>query len=59
MPNMALMSMTKKNDRYTYIEGWWEYIDNWDEYAFVLFDSGHKPDGWQALPPPPEPTGSA
>ena len=47
------------NDRYTYIEGWWEHIDNWAEYAFVLFDSGHKPDGWQALPPPPEPTGSA
>ena len=45
-------------DRFTYLEGWWEHIDNWDEYGFVLFESDHKPDAWMPLPPPPDITAS-
>lgn len=37
------------NDRYTYVEGFWEMIDNWDDYSFV-FISEHKPDAWMPLP---------
>ena len=44
----------EENDRYTYIEGWWEVIDNWDDYSFVLFDGDHRPDAWMPLPEPPE-----
>lgn len=43
----------EQNDRYTYVEGWWEALDNWDEYGFVKFESGHTPTHWMPLPPPP------
>ncbi len=38
------------NDRYTYLEGWWEVIDNWDEFAFVAFDTTNSPTHWMPLP---------
>lgn len=40
------------NDRYTYVEGWWEMLDNWDEYGFVKVYSG-APTHWHPLPDPP------
>jgi hypothetical protein len=40
------------SDRFTYIEGWWELIDNWDEYSFLFID-GNKPTHWMPLPKPP------
>lgn len=43
------------NDRYTYTQGWWEMIDNWDDFAFVMVHEG-QPDMWQPLPTPPRPT---
>ena len=33
-------------------EGWYEMIDNSDDYSFVMVQ--HKPDFWQPLPKPPE-----
>ena len=42
------------NDRYTYMEGWWEMLDNWDDYAFVMVNEG-QPTHWMPLPEPPEP----
>ena len=43
------------NDRYTYVEGWWEMLDNWDEYGFVKVYSG-TPTHWHPLPDPPAST---
>lgn len=40
------------NDRYTLIEGWYEQIDNWDDYSEVFIH--HKPTHWQPLPTPPK-----
>ena len=37
------------NDRYTYTEGFWELIDNWDDFTMVKVNEG-EPDGWQPLP---------
>jgi hypothetical protein len=41
------------NDRYTYCEGWWEMIDNWGDFAFVMVSEGI-PTHWHELPAPPE-----
>lgn len=41
------------NDRYTYTQGWWEMIDNWDEYGFVMVHEG-QPDMWHPIPTPPD-----
>lgn len=40
------------NDRFTYCEGWWECLDNWEEYGFVMVTQG-EPDLWHELPPLP------
>lgn len=40
------------SDKFTYIEGWWELIDNWDEYNFVFIDE-NKPTHWMPLPAVP------
>lgn len=44
------------NDRYTYTEGFWELIDNWDDFTMVKVNEG-EPDGWQPLPLKPKPKG--
>lgn len=41
------------NDRYTYVAGWWESIDNWDDFAFVMVSEGI-PTEWHELPEPPQ-----
>lgn len=40
-------------DTYYLVEGWWERIDNWDDYYRVLVHEG-TPTHWQPLPQPPE-----
>lgn len=37
------------NDRYTYCAGWWEMIDNWDDFAFVAVNEG-EPTHWHPIP---------
>ena len=32
--------------------GWYELIDNWDEFSHVFVSNG-EPTHWQPLPPPP------
>jgi hypothetical protein len=41
------------NDRYCLPEGWYECVDNWDEYSSVYI-AGIDPTHWMPLPPPPE-----
>ena len=41
------------NDRYCLPEGWYECVDNWDEYSSVHI-AGIDPTHWMPLPPPPE-----
>ena len=45
-------------DRYTWPEGWYEQIDNW-EYAAAMFAGDHKPTHWMPLPAAPETQGGA
>ncbi|ARV17515.1 hypothetical protein AEP_00555 [Curvibacter sp. AEP1-3] len=40
------------NDRYTLIQGWWEQIDNWDDFSEVYVSNN--PTHWMPLPKPPE-----
>ena len=46
------------NDRYTYLEGWWEVIDNWGEFGFVKVHEG-EPTHWMMMPIPPREAASA
>lgn len=39
-------------DRYTLVEGFWEQIDNWDEFTQVLVTEG-EPTHWMPLPAEP------
>lgn len=41
------------NDRYTYVAGWWEQVDNWCDYTQVKVHEG-EPTHWQPLPGPPQ-----
>lgn len=41
------------NDRYTYREGWWERVDNWDDFSCVYVNEG-VPIYWMPLPEPPK-----
>ena len=41
------------NDRYTCKEGWYETIDNWDDFSCVFVYQG-APDLWQHMPDPPK-----
>ena len=49
---MGVDEYDEANDRYTYVEGWWEMLDNWDEYSIVKVCSG-TPTHWHPLPAPP------
>lgn len=42
------------NDTYYYKEGWYECIDNWDDFAFVKVYDSHIITHWMPLPSPPE-----
>ena len=39
------------DDTYYYPEGWYEMIDNWDDYTFVTIN--HQVTHWMPLPSPP------
>lgn len=41
-----------KDDTYYYPAGWYEMIDNWDDYAFVTIN--HKVTHWMPLPSAPK-----
>ena len=41
----------EEKDSYFDPPGWYELIDNWDDYSYVFID--HVPTHWQPLPPPP------
>lgn len=43
----------EETDQYYYPEGWWELIDNWEDYSMVVIHEGN-PTHWTPLPPPPE-----
>jgi uncharacterized protein YneR len=42
----------EEKDTWYYKEGWWEVIDNWDDYHMVSVHQGEVTH-WQALPTPP------
>lgn len=42
---------SEEKDEYYTPEGWYEDIDNWDEYSHVKIN--HIPTHWQPLPEPP------
>jgi hypothetical protein len=48
--DVGIEEYDEENDRFTYLEGWYEVIDNWDEYGFIRFEPGHEPDAWQYMP---------
>jgi hypothetical protein len=41
------------NDTYYLAEGWWEQIDNWDDYGQVLIH--HEFTHWMPMPEGPQP----
>lgn len=41
------------NDRFCLPEGWYECIDNWDDYSYVHIGE-NIPSHWMPLPPPPK-----
>lgn len=43
---------SEEADEYYTPEGWYEMIDNWDEYSHVAIN--YAPTYWQSLPAPPE-----
>lgn len=43
----------EESDTYYWEEGWYEAIDNWDEFAYITV-SGGKVTHWMPLPTPPE-----
>ncbi len=44
---------SERDDCYYLLHGWYESIDNWDEYYRIAVNEGN-PTHWQPLPPPPE-----
>jgi len=43
----------EEKDTYFYAEGWWERIDNWEDYSFIVVHEGEITH-WMPLPNPPE-----
>ena len=48
---------SEEKDAYFIREGWYEQIDNWDDYIEVHICNG-TPDKWQPLPKPPQTEGN-
>lgn len=46
---------SEQDDCYYLLQGWYECIDNWDEYYRVAVSEGQITH-WQNMPPPPEQT---
>jgi len=44
----------EETDSYYWPDGWYEKIDNWDEYSDIKVSSNITLTGWQPLPKPPE-----
>jgi hypothetical protein len=44
----------EETDEYYVPEGWYEMIDNWDEYASSKLYPEHKPTHWMPLPALPK-----
>lgn len=44
---------SEEADEYYMPEGWYECIDNWDEYSFVSITEG-TPTHWMPIPEPPK-----
>ena len=42
----------EEKDTYFYAEGWWERIDNWEDYSFIVVHEGEITH-WMPLPSPP------
>lgn len=42
------------DDTYYYPEGWYEVIDNWDDFGQIALNSNHIPTHWMPLPEPPK-----
>ena len=49
----GISEYSEDKDCYYYVEGWWELIQNWDEYGFVQIHEGLVTH-WMPLPSPPE-----
>ena len=45
------LEYSEADDTYYYPEGWYEMIDNWDDYNFVTIN--HQVTHWTPLPSPP------
>jgi len=50
---LGVDEFSEEHDASFYCEGWWEMLDNWEEYGFVKIYQG-TPDKWQPLPEPPQ-----
>ena len=53
-PEYEITEYHEEKDEYYLKEGWYEVIDNWDEFAFIALDISNKPTHWMPLPEPPE-----
>lgn len=52
-PDTECVEYSENEDEYYVLEGWYELIDNWDEYGRIAVNEGvitH----WQPLPEPPK-----
>ena len=46
------LEYNEDDDTFYYPEGWYEMIDNWDDYSFVTIN--HEVTHWMPLPTPPK-----
>ena len=49
---IGIDEFSEEHDASFYLEGWWEMMDNWEEYGFLQIHQG-EPTHWHPLPDPP------
>lgn len=43
----------EEKDQYYAPEGWYEIVDNWDDFSYIKLEPCHVPNAWQPLPKGP------
>jgi hypothetical protein len=52
-PDTQCVEYCEKSDTYFVSEGWYEVMDNWEEYGSIMVTEGEITH-WQSLPEPPQ-----